>query len=65
MKILIETTKWDGVDTPNHIYVFSRYHPRERAALAIAYVPFGTEPLKKFKIPLQIDTKGRTFRELA
>jgi hypothetical protein len=66
MKIMRETTVWEGVNAePNHIYIFERYHPKERVAKVIAYVPFGTEPVKKFKQPLQIDLKGRTFQEVA
>jgi hypothetical protein len=62
MKIMIETTQWEGQQSPNHIYVFERYHPGDRTAKAIAYVPFGTEPVKRFKKPMMIDLKGRQFQ---
>ena len=59
MKIMLETTRWsDGMDC-NHIYVFN-----DSMTKAIAYVPFGTEPLQKFRKPLSIDVRGRTFVEL-
>lgn len=59
MRIMLETTNWaDGQDF-NHIYVFN-----DSMSQAIAYVPLGTEPLQKFRKPLRIDTRGRTFVEL-
>jgi len=65
MKIMQETTKWADGTEANHVYVFKRYHPGERSAMAIGYVPAGTTQLKKFNIPLQLDLRGRTFKELA
>jgi hypothetical protein len=64
MKIMLETTQWEGTASPNHIYVFAEFKRNERTARAIAYAPFGTEPVKKFKQPLVLDLKGRTFREV-
>lgn len=66
MKIMQETTVWEGVNAePNHIYVFDKFSYKDRMADVIAYVPFGTEPVQKFKKPLKIDLKGRTFKEVA
>jgi len=58
---MVETTKWsDGFgDTCNHVYVFN-----DSMTQAIAYVPRGSKTLQKFKNPLKIDTRGRTFEEL-
>jgi hypothetical protein len=64
MKIMIETTKWEGSENPNHIYVFDQFTGSERTAKAIAYSPFGTGPVKKFKKPLVLDLKGRTFAKV-
>jgi hypothetical protein len=44
--------------------VFKKYHPKERSAMAVGYVPRGSKEFKKFNIPLQIDLRGRTFEEL-
>lgn len=59
MKILQETTKWVDGDAANHIYVFNDAMTR-----AIAYVPRGKNKVFKFKHPIAIDTRGRTFEEL-
>jgi hypothetical protein len=62
MKIMLETTVWtDG--GANHVYIF-KDKPAGRSATAIAYVPAGTKLLKKFKKPLTLDLKGRSFVEL-
>jgi len=62
MKIMLETTVWtDG--GANHVYVF-KDKPAGRSAKAVAYVPAGTKVLKRFKKPLDLDLKGRTFVEL-
>ena len=62
MKIMLETTQWVGPTGPNHIYIFAEFKGGERTAKAIAYVPFGTEPVQRFKKPMVLDLKGRTFR---
>lgn len=58
MRIMIETTKW-SVPTPNHVYVFD-----DGLTNIIAYVPEGSKKLTKFKTPMSIDRKGRTFKDL-
>ena len=62
MKIMLETTQWEGPSGPNHIYIFEQFKGNERTAKAMAYVPFGTEPVKRFKKPIVLDLKGRTFQ---
>ena len=62
MKIMLETTKWTDSAGANHIYVFEKYHPSDRTAKVIAYSPFGTNPVQKFKKTMMIDLKGRTFK---
>ena len=62
MKIMLETTQWEGSQSPNHIYVFEKYHPTDRTAKVIAYSPFGSGPVQKFKKALMIDLRGRTFK---
>jgi hypothetical protein len=64
MKVMLETTQWDTEGDCNHIYVFEDFKPSSRQARAIAYVPHGTDPVQKFRTPLDIDLRGRTFKEL-
>ena len=59
MKIMLETTVWDDPMVPNHVYVFN-----DSMTKAMAYVRAGTKELFRFKSPLSIDTRGRTFVEL-
>ena len=65
MKIMIETTRWSSTvsKAPNHIYVFAEA-PTGRTAKVIAYSPFGTEPVQKFKKQMTIDVRGRTFSQV-
>jgi hypothetical protein len=64
MKIMLETTQWEGHCDCNHIYVFEDYKPQSRSAKAVAYVPHGTDPVQKFRTPLNIDLRHRTFVEV-
>jgi hypothetical protein len=59
-----ETTEWNDSNGANHIYVFSD-KPSGRTATAIGYIPTGTTKVFKFRTPLKLDLKGRTFRPLA
>ena len=61
MKIMMETTQWEGNACPNHIYIFEKILGTERTVKAIAYSAFGTAPVQKFRKPLVIDLKGRSF----
>jgi hypothetical protein len=61
MKVMIETTPWEGQESPNHIYVFDKFTGTERTAKAIAYSAFGTGPVQRFAKPLVLDLKGRSF----
>ena len=62
IKIMQETTEWtDGGS--NHIYIFKE-KPAGRSAKAIAYIPAGSNQVQKFKKPIDLDLKGRTFVEL-
>ena len=58
MIILEETTRWDA---PNHIYIF-KSRPGARSAEALAYIPHGSDRVIKFRKPITLDLKGRTFR---
>jgi hypothetical protein len=58
MIILEETTRWDA---PNHIYIF-KSKPGARSADALAYIPHGSDRVIKFRKPITLDLKGRTFR---
>jgi len=64
MKIMLETTQWEGPTGPNHIYVFDKFTGTERTAKAIAYSAFGTGPVQRFAKPLVLDLKGRTFQKV-
>ena len=64
MKIMLETTQWEGPTGPNHIYIFEQFKGNERTAKAIAYSAFGTGPVQRFKKPLVLDLKGRTFAKV-
>ena len=61
-KIMLETTVWEGGGA-NHVYVFAD-KPAGRSARVIAYVPAGSKVLQRFKKPLDLDLRGRTFVEL-
>ncbi len=58
MKFYQETTEWDN-NTPNHIYVLD-----DSKSKMFAYVRAGTKSVFKFKTPLPISTRGRTFKEV-
>ena len=58
MIILEETTRWAA---PNHIYIF-KSKPGARSAEALAYIPYGSDRVIKFRKPITLDLKGRTFR---
>jgi hypothetical protein len=61
--IYIETTVWTDGSDANHIYIFAD-RPSGRTAKAVAYVPAGTDQVKRLRTPLTLDLKGRTFKEL-
>ena len=57
-----ETTRW-SIDVPNHIYIL-KDKPVGRSVKAIGYVPAGTNRVQKFKTPMVLDLKDRSFVEL-
>lgn len=59
-----ETTQWSDSSGANHVYIFDD-KPSGRSATAVAYVPVGSTKVHKFRTPLKLDLKGRTFRPLA
>lgn len=58
---MLETTEWaDGYgQNCNHVYVFN-----DSMTKISAYVPRGSKTLQRFKNPINMDTRGRTFVEL-
>jgi hypothetical protein len=63
MVIMQETTVWTDSQAGNHIYVF-KSKPEGRSAEAVAYLPQGTDRVIKFRKPLKLDLKGRTFQKV-
>ena len=63
IKVYQETTEWTDSNAGNHVYIFNE-RVTGRSATAIAYIPAGTDQVKKFRTPLKLDLKGRTFKEL-
>jgi len=61
MIILQETTRWTDSQGANHIYIF-KSKPGERSASAIAYVAAGSDRVVKFRKPITLDLKVRTFK---
>ena len=61
MVILQETTQFTDGQGGNHIYIF-KSKPEGRSAEAVAYMPRGTDRVVKFRKPIKLDLKGRTFR---
>ena len=61
MVILQETTEFTDGQGGNHIYIFKK-KPEGRSAEAVAYLPRGTDRVIKFRKPIKLDLKGRTFR---
>jgi hypothetical protein len=57
-----ETTQW-SMDVLNHIYIF-KDRLAGRSAKAIGYVQAGTTHVQKFKKPMVLDLKDRSFVEL-
>ena len=56
MLIVEETTKWTGGGA-NHTYMLS-----DDRSKMFAYVKAGDNAVFKFKKPIRIDTRGRTFK---
>jgi hypothetical protein len=63
-KIMMETTQWADRISPNHIYVFESFKSTDRTARAVAYSAWGTGPVQRFKQPMVLDLRGRTFQVL-
>ena len=63
IKVYQETTEWSDSNGANHVYIFNE-RVTGRSATAIAYIPAGQTKVHKFKTPLKLDLKGRSFKEL-
>lgn len=63
IKAYQETTEWAEGTAANHIYIFET-KLSGRSATAIAYIPAGKTKVHKFRTPLVLDLKGRTFEEI-
>lgn len=58
MKFYQETTQWDR-DISNGIYLLN-----DSKTKMFAFIRAGSKSVFKFKNPIQIDTRGRTFKEV-
>lgn len=58
MKFYQETTNWQD-DIPNGTYLLN-----DSKTKMFAFVRAGSKSVFKFKNPIQIDTRGRTFKEV-
>ena len=56
MKLVIETTVFAGAKMPNHSYMLND------AGIAIGYRKFSAGEVVRFRTPLLIDRRGRTFK---
>lgn len=63
IKVYQETTEWTDSNAGNHVYIFKE-KVSGRSATAVAYIPAGQTKVHKFRTPLKLDLKGRTFKEL-
>ena len=63
IKVMQETTEWTDSNGANHIYIFEK-KPEGRTGKAVAYIPAGSTKVHKFRTPLTLDLKGRTFEEI-
>ena len=58
-----ETTLWQEAGQANHVYVFLEV-PKLRTAKCMGYIRAGTKELFRFKKPMTLDLKGRSFAAL-
>jgi hypothetical protein len=63
IKVYQETTEFTDGTNGNHIYIFKE-RMVGRSATAIAYIPRGQTKVLRFKTPMKLDLKGRTFEEI-
>ena len=56
MKLMMETTVFAGAKMPNHSYMLND------AGIAIGYRKFSAGEVVRFRTPLRLDIRGRTFR---
>jgi hypothetical protein len=63
IKVYQETTAFTDGEGGNHVYIFNE-RISGRSATAIAYIPRGQTNVHKFRTPMKLDLKGRTFEEI-
>jgi hypothetical protein len=64
IRVYQETTDFTDGESGNHIYIFNE-RMVGRSATAIAYIPRGQTKVHKFRTPMKLDLKGRTFEEIS
>jgi hypothetical protein len=63
IKVYQETTAFTDGEGGNHVYIFNE-RIAGRSATAIAYIPRGQTQVHRFRTPMKLDLKGRTFEEI-
>jgi hypothetical protein len=63
IRVYQETTQFTDGENGNHIYIFNE-RVSGRSATAIAYIPRGQTKVIRFRTPMKLDLKGRTFQEI-
>ena len=56
MKLVMETTVFNGAKMPNHSYLLND------AGIAVGMRKFSAGEVVRFRTPLRLDVRGRTFR---
>lgn len=56
MKLVQETTVFAGAKMPNHSYML------DHAGIAVGYRMFSAGEVVRFRTPLRLDVRGRTFK---
>jgi hypothetical protein len=56
MKLVMETTEFAGAKMPNHSYLLND------TGIAIGMRKFSAGPVVRFRTPLRLDIRGRTFK---
>jgi hypothetical protein len=59
MKVVLETTDWGSVNSPNHVYFLNDSRDK-----MFAYLKQGSDQVQEFRRPISFYTRGRRFQEV-